>query len=122
MYSRSTLESLLIQSKPEIPISAVEHYPDKLNLTRTRESLCGFVHMFKTFIRLAESRSSAVNKWSKCERCFIIVYTCTRAILMFSLALLEACFSVFHDCSCISCWALFELLQYFPNMIVGSSS
>ena len=62
---------------------------------------------FKTFIRSGESGSSAVNISSKCERCFIII------ILVFSSELLVACSSVIDDCSCISCWALCELLQIF---------
>ena len=42
-------------------------------------------------------------------------------ILVFSLALLVALASVFEDCSCISCWALCELLQYFlPNIILDN--
>ena len=48
-------------------------------------------------------------------------YYNAHAILVFSTELLVACSSVFEDCSCISCWALCELLQYFlPNMIVGN--
>ena len=71
--------------------------------------------MFKTFIRSPESGIPAVNKSSKCERCFIII------ILLFRCEMPVACSPVFEDCSCISCWALCELLQYFlPNMIVGN--
>ena len=46
---------------------------------RTREISCGFGHV-QNFIRSAESGTSAVNKSSKCERCFIIIiliqYSC----------------------------------------------
>ena len=38
----------------------------------------------------------------------------THAILIFSSALLVAlALQFFGDCSCISCWTLCELLQYF---------
>ena len=47
-----------------------------------------------------------------------VFYYYTRAILVFSSALLVACSSVLKDCSGISCWIFCELLQYIlPNMI-----
>ena len=79
-------------------------------LSRTRESLCGFGHV-QNFVRSGKSVVQLLKM-----RCFNII------ILVFSSAFARSsCSSVFEGCSCISCWALYELLQYFsPNMIVGN--
>ena len=66
-------ESPLNQFKSENSILSRRAYPDNLvNLSRTRESSCGFGHV-QTFFRLAESRSPAGNKSTKCERCYITI-------------------------------------------------
>ena len=54
------------------PYLVVEHI---LTTILTSEKLVKarvVMDMFKTFIRSAESRRSAINKSSKCERCFIL--------------------------------------------------
>ena len=72
---------------------------------------CVVLDMFKTFIRSGKS----VVQLLKYE---VLYYYNTR--VKFAIAR-SSCSSVFKDCSCISCWALCELLQYFlPNMIVGN--
>ena len=80
---------------------------------------CIVLDMFKTFIRSAEFCCSAINKSSKCERCFDI------KLVQYSYqsgsVLLVVGTSVFQDCPCISYLDVCDLLQYLrPNMIVRS--
>ena len=71
---------------------------------------CVVLDMFRTFIRSGKFVVQLKNE--------VLYYYNTR--VQFSIAR-SSYFSVFEDCSCISFWALCELLQYFlPNMIVGN--